>query len=292
MNHSMCWALAALLALPAAVPAQQGKPKDDQADNDPGLVALLEQFNGGLRAEWMDIRGEQIELLSAKKPRRGGRLHLQPSRWVEGDPRRAGGGTGLSYLFDTPDLLPPGGLSTEQAELALEQAVATWTGDECLAGIAVTRHPVDGSDPDLFDSLFGYGTLGSYPTADVVFAGWLPASFFSAVTPPDGGDAVIALAVTFVFVGPDSVPTDIDQDGFFDTALTEVYFNDRFAWTVAGEPGTIDLETVSVHELGHALGLGHDQSASSVMNPAYEGVRRQLGARDKAALCSVWSRWR
>ena len=39
----------------------------------------------------------------------------------------------------------------------------------------------------------------------------------------------------------------------------DVFFNSRFAWSVAaqGAPGRVDLESVAVHELGHLLGLSH-----------------------------------
>ena len=39
----------------------------------------------------------------------------------------------------------------------------------------------------------------------------------------------------------------------------DVFFNSRFAWSVAaqGTPGRVDLESVALHELGHLLGLSH-----------------------------------
>ena len=39
----------------------------------------------------------------------------------------------------------------------------------------------------------------------------------------------------------------------------DVFFNSRFAWSVAapGAPGRVDLESVALHELGHLLGLSH-----------------------------------
>jgi hypothetical protein len=43
----------------------------------------------------------------------------------------------------------------------------------------------------------------------------------------------------------------------------------------------VDLLTVMIHEIGHALGLGHNGAADSVMNPTYMGRNWRLSQADK-----------
>jgi hypothetical protein len=58
---------------------------------------------------------------------------------------------------------------------------------------------------------------------------------------------------------------------------SDIFFNTRFAWSVAaqGETGRQDVESIAVHEIGHLLGLGH--SALGETELAGTG-RRVLGA--------------
>ncbi|HYH44951.1 MAG TPA: matrixin family metalloprotease [Thermoanaerobaculia bacterium] len=254
-------------------------------EGDEALLAVLRDLNGTLRAEWMDLRAQEIELLSNKAKRTGGRIQPRAFRWVPNDPRRVAHGShsaGLTYLIDESEGVPSAGVTAEQAQLALARAAGSWGAVPCL-GSAPERRPDLGGDPDLFDAVFGYGELG-VPAADVTFAGFLPSGFFDLVAPP-GGD-VIASAVTFIFVDRHGDPTDLDGDGYLDAAATEIYFNDRFLWSTEEVPGTMDVESVALHELGHALGIGHvEPPAEAVMNPVYAGTRRELQPLDQANLC-------
>jgi Matrixin len=309
-NRTCCWAIAVFFLMTEVSWAQSRGPepspaaaegrhsderkkddsdkkdkKKDQGEGDEALLAVLHDLNGTLRAEWMDLRAQEIELLSSKAKRTGGRLQPRAFRWVPNDPRRVSQGAGLTYLIDESEGLPSAGVTPQQAQLALVRAAGTWGAVPCF-NTALERRPDPGGDPDLFDAVFGYGELG-VPAADVTFAGFLPSGFFDLVAPP-GGD-VIAFAVTFVFVDRHGEPTDLDLDGYLDAAATEVYFNDRFLWSTEGAPETIDLETVALHELGHALGIGHlEPPAEAVMNPVYAGTRRELQQLDRANLCAVW----
>ena len=102
------------------------------------------------------------------------------------------------------------------------------------------------------------------------------------------------LGVTFTFTwiaAPDVV------------ALKEVWYNDDFTWSNDGSGG-IDIESVALHENGHALGFGHfgrifitngngklHVAPRAVMNASYLGpVREPLGT-DKASFNNVYGNW-
>lgn len=55
-----------------------------------------------------------------------------------------------------------------------------------------------------------------------------------------------------------------------------------------GTGGTLDLATVILHELGHALGLGHSSASGAIMDPFYTGVKLTLTADDIAGIQSLY----
>ena len=72
--------------------------------------------------------------------------------------------------------------------------------------------------------------------------------------------------------GPDGIPNTPD-----DEPNGVVWVNDPNA-----PFGTVDLLTVMIHEVGHAIGLDHNTGdAMSVMDPVYIGPRRGLSGTDK-----------
>ena len=68
----------------------------------------------------------------------------------------------------------------------------------------------------------------------------------------------------------------------------DLHFDNGNAWSDGGSAGTIDFYTVALHELGHALGLGHSTVVGSVMEAFYGGARRTLTADDIAGLQSIY----
>ncbi len=279
-NTVLAVGLLGLLFAPTSGSAQEG---------DRYAIHAMQEFNGELKALWMDLRVEQIEFLGAGNGRASSRLHSQPFRWVPGDARRRADGTRITYLVDGQDLAGSG-LAPGAAELAIDRAMKAWSDQTCLRNAMLVKRPSDGADPDLFDSAFGYGGVGDYRLADIVHAGFLPPAFFDDVSGPGGGDTILAFSVTFVFVGPDGEPTDVDHDGYMDTAANEIYYNSGFSWL--GADAAFDLESVALHESGHSLGLGHvGPPLDSAMGPVYAGVRNSLSPVDHSGLCSVWGSW-
>lgn len=280
------WLPAALLVLlaPAILGAQEG-------GGSAYTLQAMEDANGTLRSMWMDLRVEQIEILTVGRGRASIRIHQQPFRWVANDERRLAKGDQLTYLVDLEDIPPLESLPTGAVEAAIDRAVRTWGAQSCLRRVAIEKRPDDRSDPDLFDAVSGYGEPGSFGAADVIVAGWLPAGFFESVV-PSGGETVVALSVTFIFVGLDGEPTDIDRNGYLDTAVSEIYFNDAFHWTAdPAAKESLDVESVALHEFGHSLGLGHINCSEAVMSAVYTGPRTELTSQDHAALCTLWGRW-
>lgn len=275
-------AVITVLLAPAALLAQEG---------DPYTVQTMHEYNGGLKALWMDIQVEQIEVLTLGEGRSSSRLHRQPFRWVAGDPRRLADGARLTYLVDRQDIAGSG-LDAAAAEAAIDRAMKSWSSTPCFSGkVGVVKRTDAGADPDIFDGLLGYGGFGDYRLADVVHAGWMPPAFFDAVNGPGSGETVLAFSVTFVYIGSDGNPTDRNGDKYLDTAANEIYYNEGFAWLLGAGSG-IDLESVALHELGHSLGIGHiGAPLEAVMNPVYSGVHQTLLPLDGAALCSVWGPW-
>jgi hypothetical protein len=288
----------ALLALvvPSNVSAQGG-------EGDPYVLAQIEKINKRLKAKGLNLAIEEIEFFTLDNARPSNRIHQQEFRWVANDERRLADGDNITYLVDKSDGRPASGLSSAQTEGAIDRAFNTWSADSCLSNVDLIKRADSGADPDIFDWFYGYGRYGDPFLADIVNAGWLPREFFEAVGGPGGGRGILAFSVSFIF--DDTVtgePTDINGDGYLDTALNEVYYNDTFGdrrtdragnpWAINQPLPAIDVETVALHENGHSLGLGHfGPPPDAVMNPVYAGIRQSPLPPDSSGMCAVWSSW-
>jgi hypothetical protein len=241
-------------------------------------------------------------------------------QWVDGDPRRDGR-VGVTYAFDPrqgrePFTRNPDGSGLRQMPFAelepqLETTMSAWRDQTC-SDAPVTRSAVStGTDPDLLDQLF-LGSDGAGRTyaqvSDIVQAGWQVPGFFTAFAGAAGNN-IIGVTFSFIFVDENDEPTDINGDGRADTGLAEIYYNTRFAWGNTGALNVVDTYTITAHETGHAMSLGHfgkvfvtKKSAAdgisvadikyapkALMNAVYVTGRTEILGGDVSQFCLVWA---
>lgn len=117
---------------------------------------------------------------------------------------------------------------------------------------------------------------------------------WSSVTPlsftevSSGGDFKLSWATEdhgdgFPFDGPSGVLAHAfyPEDG-------RVHFDDDELWTDNFPPSGVDLGSIALHELGHALGLAHSNDPLAVMYAYYMGSRRSLSSDDIAGIRSIY----
>ena len=179
----------------------------------------------------------------------------------------------VSYVLDRSDYTSDLGMSESQITGALSGAFDTWSSrnNSSLSlrpkrdrggNYDVLDGPADSSGPPWFGGYAGdsLDQGGDYGYADIVFGGWLNNSYFDYLEDGsiDGVDSSI-LAVCWTGEVSDSIYSEPRW-------IAEIFFNDGYTWSTDG--GGYDIETVMLHELGHAIGLGHEETISpSVMNP-------------------------
>ena len=278
-----------------------------QADE---LQAAADAVNADLAASGADYRVEYAEWIYNDSPDEvttrffNDRGNKQLSaQFVPGDARRLWSGPDPNTINWTDDNQDTGDVSAAAQAGAIASAMGTWESQRCsqpgLNGGAIP------ANTGIFTPLNG---PGGGVSADLMHSGFRPGAAFLAFF---GSPNVLGVHFTFVFVQPHptlpppaTVPTDVNNDGFFDKAFGDIYYNDGFAWTTTGAAGAVDIETVVLHESGHGLSQAHFGTAfldngsgklhfapRAVMNAAYSGVQRDLKGTDRGGHCSLWANW-
>jgi hypothetical protein len=65
----------------------------------------------------------------------------------------------------------------------------------------------------------------------------------------------------------------------------DISLNSNVNWQINS---TYDIETVAIHEIGHALGMGHSQIATACMYAYYSGQKQALSSDDIAGIQSIY----
>lgn len=187
---------------------------------------------------------------------------------------------------------------------------ATWSIMGAGLGMAPLSDPHGGSLTDSFGSLVGTSALTEeIAMITAAFATWSAVSGFTSLgMVADGGVAAGALESAGGHLG-DIRFASVHIDGTFGvlahayqpfteadflegTVGGDTHFDHDETWVDEaldlGSDPDFDFQTVALHEIGHALGLGHSSVVGSVMEPIYAGGRRTLHADDIAGIRAIY----
>jgi hypothetical protein len=153
-----------------------------------------------------------------------------------------------STLFQTMNAVAP----TVQWEQAIEKAAAIW---QVVAKVNLVQVPDDGTPVGAAgdqqgDPRFGDIRIGAYPQSGGTLG-------INILPPPANGG----------------------------TDAGDIFFNSSAQWNLGSN---YDLETVAIHEFGHALGLGESQIQTATMYGVYNNVRQSLTSDDTTGVQSIW----
>ncbi len=288
-----------------------------------GSIDDMQELNQKLAAKGLNIRVAYAETVTLKsvtsgkkakkkgkkvggKQQAGGQIIFAKNRnlrissqWVPGDRRRLGDANNLTYsIYEPLDVANFGTAQAVDSEPQIDASFGTWEHVKHNQKLDIVKVPSPNTLPSII--------LGSFrPTfPDISEVGFLPALFFETFLGPGASESVLAVTFTFVFIDGNGNPTDINNDGYSDTAFKEVWYNDRFLWTADKNETGVDIQTVALHENGHALGFGHfgkifitrgngklHVAPRAVMNAIILGPQRELLGTDKASYSSIYGDW-
>ncbi len=215
----------------------------------------------------------------------------------------------LTYVLDASDYTAD--LAPATTEKTLVDAYESWNSIQ-NTNLKTARIADDGRNNDYLDALtpivqngdtVGYdiydqdwvGLKQDNLPADIVVGGWLDPEYFSL-----GMGSADIIAITWTFSDADGTINGT-KDGYPDIVYVEQYYNKAFKWAVQGSKyldftptAVTDLQSIAVHENGHALGLDHFggpvgdnqpfklqpnqkvYNPEAVMNPGYLGGEKRI----------------
>ena len=290
----------------SALKLDQNSLSKAQVDSDFGSVLSIHDVNAKLESSGANYRIEYAETITLAENgiHKAGQQIIANDRekqlgaqWVPGDIRRNADGNNLTYLVFQGLSFANGSIYSEPA---IDASFDTWNNIKKNSKLSINKVADTGINPS---ALLNIGGPGNPFLADISEVGFLPGDIFDAVLGPGASGSVLGVTFTFTFTDSDGNPTDINNDGFSDVALKEVWYNDAFEWTTDPNGPGVDIETVALHENGHALGFGHfgkvsvinerklSVSPRSVMNALVLGTQRELLGTDKASFNSIYGNW-
>jgi len=289
-----------------AIEFDQNSMSKAQADIRLRSAINIQDINAALESNGANYRVAFAETvtLSEDGNHRGGQQIFANDRekqlgaqWVPGDIRRNADDNNLTYLVFQPFRLANGSIDSEPA---IDASFDTWNNIKKNSKLSIKKVADTGANPSV---LLNIGGPGNPFLADISEVGFLPGFIFDTVLGPGASQSVLGVTFTFTFIDGDGNPTDVNNDGYSDVALKEVWYNDSFLWTTDPNGIGTDIETVALHENGHALGFGHfgkvsvinerklSVSPRAVMNALVLGTQRELLGTDKASFNSIYGNW-
>lgn len=162
-----------------------------------------------------------------------------------------------------------------QVDTALRSAYTTWDNVSAATNLNFQFKADLGGNYDRYDGPNGsVDTAADYRYANITMGGWLPNSYFTGVFGSSGSNVLAVTWTAKVGAGKNAA------------WVVDIYFNDAWNWSTNGSG--IDIETVMLHELGHALGFDHEDKVPSVMASYYNGIQRSLYPDDIAGLTALY----
>jgi len=70
----------------------------------------------------------------------------------------------------------------------------------------------------------------------------------------------------------------------------DILFDGTENYSTSGSSGTIDIQTVALHEIGHFVGLDHSAVTPSIMLPVYNELQRNLYQDDKDGISFIYDK--